>query len=73
MKRHFPIIIEQDRDGIYIVNCPSFRGCRSYGNTMEEAIENISDAIEVCLMEESDGSTESLTFVGLRDLELAVS
>ena len=73
MKRHFPIIIEQDRDGIYIVNCPSFRGCRSYGNTMEEAIENISDAIEVCLMEESDGPTESLTFVGLRDLELAVS
>ena len=73
MKRHFPIIIELDRDGIYIVNCPSFRGCRSYGNTMEEAIENISDAIEVCLMEESDEPTEPLTFVGLRDLEIAVS
>ena len=40
---------------------------------MEEAIENISEAIEVCLMEESDDLPPSLTFVGIRDLELAVS
>jgi len=35
------IIIEVDEDGYYIVSCPLFRGCHSYGKTIEEALENI--------------------------------
>ena len=49
MKRHFPVIIEQDKDGVFIVECPVLLGCRSYGQTVEEAIENIQEAIAVCL------------------------
>lgn len=48
MRRHFPIIIEQDGDGIFIVECPSFKGCRSYGDTIEDAMDNIREAIEAC-------------------------
>lgn len=43
----FRIIIEQDEDGIYIVSCPSLKGCYSQGDTIEEAIENIKDAIRL--------------------------
>lgn len=25
MKKHFPIIIEQDKDGVFIVECPVFK------------------------------------------------
>jgi len=32
-KLHLPIIIEMDEDGYYIVSCPLFRGCHSYGET----------------------------------------
>ena len=32
--RQFPVIIEQDRGGTYIVECSVFEGCRSYGDTM---------------------------------------
>jgi predicted RNase H-like HicB family nuclease len=32
--------------------CPSFKGCHSYGDSIEEAISNISEAIEACLKEE---------------------
>jgi len=71
MKRHFPVIIEQDVDGVFIVECPTFKGCRSYGITMDEALRNIQEAIGVCLEEEKE--IESLTtFIGLRDLEVAI-
>ncbi|MFQ6119159.1 MAG: type II toxin-antitoxin system HicB family antitoxin [Methanosarcinales archaeon] len=45
-KYRFQIIIEQDEDGIYIVDCPVLKGCHSYGETLEEAIENIKEAIQ---------------------------
>jgi predicted RNase H-like HicB family nuclease len=71
MTRHFPIIIEQDSDGIFIVECPSFKGCRSYGHTIEEATDNIREAIEACLEETTFSS--DVTFIGVRDLEVSVA
>ena len=41
-----PIIIEADADG-YFVSCPSLQGCYSQGDTYEEAVENIKDAIRL--------------------------
>jgi predicted RNase H-like HicB family nuclease len=32
-KLHLPIIVEIDEDGYYIVSCPIFKGCHSYGET----------------------------------------
>ncbi len=40
-KFHFPIIVEMDEDGYYIVSCPIFKECHTYGETIEEALENI--------------------------------
>ncbi len=45
----FNITIERDEDGIYIVECPSIPGCVSQGATKDEALENIKDAIKLCL------------------------
>ncbi len=42
----FRVIIEQDEDGIFIAECPSLPGCVSQGNTRQEALENIKDAIQ---------------------------
>jgi len=39
------ILIEQDEDGIFVAECPSLPGCVSQGNTRNEAIRNIQDAI----------------------------
>lgn len=71
MSRHFPIVVEQDVDGVYIVECPVFEGCRSYGSTLDEAITNIREAIELC-MDGSDDSDSGTTFVGIRDIELTI-
>ena len=41
-----PIIIESDSDG-YFVSCPALQGCYSQGETYEEAVANIKDAIRL--------------------------
>ena len=41
----YRIIIEQDEDGVFVVECPSLPGCISQGKTRKEAIENIQEAI----------------------------
>ena len=50
-KLHLPIVAEMDEDGYYIVSCPQFKGCHSYGETIDEAMENIKEVIEMCLEE----------------------
>jgi predicted RNase H-like HicB family nuclease len=45
----FNVTLDRDEDGIWIVECPSIPGCVSQGNTKEEALENIKDAIAACL------------------------
>jgi len=42
---NYRILIEQDEDGIFVAECPSLPGCISQGNTRNEAIDNIKDAI----------------------------
>jgi len=68
-KLHLPIIIELDEDKYYIVSCPVFRGCHSYGETIDEALENIREVIEICL--EETKVEELNKFVGFRELEVA--
>ena len=41
----YRILIEQDENGIFVAECPSLPGCVSQGNTREEAITSIRDAI----------------------------
>ena len=68
-KLHLPIIIEVDEDGYYIVSCPSFKGCHSYGETIDEALENIKEVIEMCL--EETKVEELNKFIGFREMEVA--
>ena len=44
----YPIIINKSEYG-YDVHCPVLSGCHSQGDTVEEAIENIKDAIKTYL------------------------
>lgn len=61
---HVPILIETDEDGVFIVSCPQFKGCHSYGKTIEEALSRIKEVIELC---SEDTPLDTLnTFVGFR-------
>jgi len=67
---HLPIIIEMDEDGYYIVSCPLFKGCHSYGDNIDEALKNISEVVEMCL--EETKVDELNNFVGFRKLEVCL-
>ena len=41
------VLIEKDEDGFFIAECPTLPGCISQGETREEAIKNIKEAIDV--------------------------
>ena len=45
----YRVVIEKGEDFGYVAHCPAIPGCHSQGNTIEEAIENIKDAIRGCL------------------------
>lgn len=46
----FKILLEPDDEaGGYVVTCPALPGCYTQGDTIDEAIENIKEAILLCL------------------------
>jgi predicted RNase H-like HicB family nuclease len=45
----YRVLIEQDEDGVYVAEVPSLPGCLSQGETREQALENIKEAITVYL------------------------
>lgn len=47
MSFRYTTILEHQPDGGYHIFCPALPGCRSEGDTLEEALSNIKEAIEV--------------------------
>lgn len=50
----FKVVITKGEDGYCVVRCPALQGCISQGRTVKEALENIKEAIELCLEVERD-------------------
>lgn len=69
---HLPILVEQDEDNIYIVSCPVFKGCHSYGSNIDEALSNIKEVIDMCIEEEKEKPTEINRFVGYREMQVPI-
>jgi len=49
--RKLPLLIERGQDNMYVVECPLFSGCYTQGKTIDEAIANIKEVIELILEE----------------------
>lgn len=71
LKNQFPVILEEDIDGGYVVSCPFFEGCYSQGDTIEEALKNVKEAILLCLEELREGRQKiSFPKIGLHLVEV---
>lgn len=66
----FVVIIEKDEDGFYIGSVPAIRGCYSQGKTIDELMENIKEAIELCLEVEKEFPKEEMEFVGIQRVKV---
>ena len=47
MEYHYTTIIEREEDGGFHASCPALPGCHSQGDTYEETVDNITDAIRL--------------------------
>ncbi len=43
------VTIDRDEDGVWIVECPAIPGCVSQGDSREQALANIREAITLCM------------------------
>ncbi|MAG78264.1 HicB family protein [archaeon] len=68
---NYTVLIEQDEDGIYVAKVPDIPGCYTQGKTVEEAMERIKEAVEVCL--ETAEKYVPLKFIGIQQLEVSAS
>jgi len=69
----FTVIVEKDENG-YFAYCPDLQGCYTQGDTFEEVMKSIKDAIELHV-EDRLASNEPITIseiVSLSSLEVKV-
>ena len=62
MKYTLPVIISQDEDGIYVGEVPRFKGCHTYGNTLEELYKNLEEVITIFLEREEEQKSSLFSF-----------
>ncbi len=49
--KSLPIFLSRDEDGWYAVECPVLQGCYSQGKTVDAALTNIREVIDLILEE----------------------
>ncbi|NJL63020.1 MAG: type II toxin-antitoxin system HicB family antitoxin [Methylacidiphilales bacterium] len=69
MTKEFNVIIERDSDGYFVASVPNLRGCHTQAKSLDELMERIQEAIELCLEVEQDVS-EGLEFVGVQRISV---
>ena len=67
----FLVTIEQDENGYFVVDCPALPGCVSQGQTRDEALANIQEAILVSL--ETRRAQGLPNHVEVREVEVGVA
>jgi predicted RNase H-like HicB family nuclease len=68
-----PVIIEKDKDG-YFALCPALQGCYTQGDSYEEVLHNIEDAIRLHIKDRlaSGEPVPAPEMVSLATLEIRV-
>ena len=70
MQRQFDVVIERDSEGYYVASVPQLPACHTQAKSLDEAMDRIREAIELCL--EVEGfPQQSLEFIGIQRITVA--
>ena len=69
----YTVIIEQGHESGYVAYCPALRGCVSQGETKQEALKNLKEAMEAYIEALLEDGLAVPTEVGKDTVELEVS
>ncbi|MGC2658063.1 MAG: type II toxin-antitoxin system HicB family antitoxin [Bryobacteraceae bacterium] len=68
--RQFDVVIERDEEGMYVGSVPQLPGCHTQGESLDQLMERMREAVELCL--EVEGiPAESLEFIGIQRITVA--
>ncbi|MBI4919679.1 type II toxin-antitoxin system HicB family antitoxin [archaeon] len=65
---NFTVLIEKDEDGLYIGSVPALKGCHTQGETIDELLRNVKEAIGLCLEVEKEVSQDE--FIGVQKVQI---
>lgn len=71
MKKEFSIIVEQDGDGFFVASVPELKGCHTQAKSLDELMERIREAIELCL-EVEEREINPPRFIGIQRMTVEI-
>ncbi|MAG19975.1 HicB family protein [archaeon] len=67
---NYVVLIEQDENGVFVAKVPDIPGCYTQGKTVQEVMERVREAIDVCLKGDQALIEVPMKFVGLQQIEI---
>ncbi len=64
-KREFSVVVERDEEGVYVATVPQLPGCHTQARSLDELMERVREAIELCL-EVEDAAPSATEFIGVQ-------
>lgn len=68
MTREFTVVIERDEQGYLVGSVPSLKGCHTQAKSMDELLERMKEAIQLCLEAQGKETVEPLELVGIQKM-----
>ncbi len=68
MSREFMLVIERDEEGYLVGSMPALKGCHTQARSMDDLLERIREAIELCLEVQGQELPAPLELVGVQRL-----
>jgi predicted RNase H-like HicB family nuclease len=71
MSYQFDVIVERDSAGYFVASVPALTGCHTQAKSLDDLMERIREAIELCLEVQGEEAPEQLDFVGIQRITVA--
>ncbi|MEA5414554.1 type II toxin-antitoxin system HicB family antitoxin [Synechococcus sp. BA-132 BA5] len=65
MAKQFDVVVEEDSEGFFVASVPALPGCHTQSRSLDQLMERIKEAIELCLEVQGD-DVEQLVFLGVQ-------
>lgn len=73
MKRGFKVIIEQDEEEYSVATVPELHGCHTQARSLDELMERVKEAIELCLEVQAEQGIPPVRLVGIQRVAVRAS